>query len=132
MHQSSTLYVGMDVHQESIAVASVAKDHEAEVISLGTCGTRQCDIDTLIRQRQSKAKHLVFAYEAGPCGYWLYRYLAKKDSVCWVVAPSLIPKKAGDRVKPIVATPCNWPGSCAPGTSPLCMCLPSTMKRSAT
>src|SRR5262247_4728049 len=99
MHQSSTLYVGMDVHKESIAVAYVAKDHDAEVISLGTFGTRQCDIDNLIRKLQSKAKHLVFVYEAGPCGYWLYRYLTKKDYVCWVVAPSLIPKKAGDRVK---------------------------------
>ena len=44
MHQSRTLYVGMDVHKESIAVAYVAKDHDAEVISLGTFGTRQCDI----------------------------------------------------------------------------------------
>ena len=40
-----------------------------------------------------------FVYEAGPCGYWLYRYLGKKDYDCWVVAPSLIPKKAGDRIK---------------------------------
>jgi hypothetical protein len=48
---------------------------------------------------QSKAKHLIFVYEAGPCGYWLYRYLSKKDHDCWVVAPSLIPKKPGDRVK---------------------------------
>jgi transposase len=48
---------------------------------------------------QSKSKHLIFVYEAGPCGYWLYRYLSKKGHVCWVVAPSLIPKKPGDRVK---------------------------------
>jgi len=99
MNQSSTLYVGMDVHKESIAVAYVARDHDAQVIYLGTIGTRQADIDQLIRQLHSKAKHLVFVYEAGPCGYWLYRYLSKKGYVCWVVAPSLIPKKAGDRVK---------------------------------
>jgi transposase len=99
MHQSRTLDVGMDVHKESIAVAYVAKDHDAEVISLGTFGTRQCDIDTLIRKLQAKAKHRVFVYEAGPWGYGLYRSLAKKDYVCWVVAPSCIPKKAGDRVK---------------------------------
>jgi transposase len=98
MSQSRTLYVGMDVHKETIAVASVATDHDAEVVSLGTFGTRQCDIDHLIRKRQSKAKHLVFVYEAGPCGYGLYRYLTQKDYVCWVVAPSLIPKRAGDRV----------------------------------
>jgi transposase len=99
MPESTTLYVGMDVHKESIAVAYVARDHDAQVIYLGTIGTRQADIDQLIRQLHSKAKHLVFVYEAGPCGYWLYRYLSKKGYVCWVVAPALIPKKAGDRVK---------------------------------
>jgi transposase len=77
----------------------IAQDYGAEVASLGTIGTRQCDIDQLIRKMQSKAQPLVFIYEAGPCGYWLYRYLRKKDYDCWVVAPSLIPKKAGDRVK---------------------------------
>jgi transposase len=99
MHQSSTLYVGMDVHKDSIAVAYVAEDHPPDVIFLGTIGTRQGDIDQLIRKLQSKSPHLVFVYEAGPCGYWLYRYLTKKGHNCWVVAPSLIPKKAGDRVK---------------------------------
>jgi transposase len=99
MRQSSTLYVGLDVHKDSIAVAYVAKDHHAEVVYLGTIGTRQCDIDHLIRKLHSKAQHLIFVYEAGPCGYWLYRYLTQKGHVCWVVAPSLIPKKAGDRVK---------------------------------
>jgi transposase len=99
MKQSSTLSVGLDVHKDAIAVASVAQDHDAEVVSLGNIGTRQCDIDTLIRRLQSKRPHLVFVSEAGPCGYWLSRSLTKKGQVCWVVAPSLIPKKPGDRVK---------------------------------
>src|SRR5499426_2905713 len=99
MSQSSTLFIGMDVHKETIAVAYVAQEHGAEVIYLGTIGTRQCDIDHLVRKMQSKAKHLIFVYEAGPCGSWLYRYLTKKGYDCWVVAPSLIPKKSGDRVK---------------------------------
>jgi transposase len=99
MHQSSTLYVGLAVHQEAMAVAYVAKAHDAEVVYLGPIGTRQCDLDTLIRKLQAKSKHLVFVYAAGPCGSWLYRYLTKKGSVCWVIAPSLIPQKAGDRVK---------------------------------
>ena len=99
MPQSSTRYVGLDVHKESIAVAYVDKEHGAEVVSLGNIGTRQCDIEHLIRRLQSKSPQLVFVSEAGPCGYWLYRYLTKKGHVCWVVAPSLIPKKAGDRVK---------------------------------
>jgi transposase len=99
MSQSNTLFIGMDVHKDSIAVAYVAQDHGAEVAYLGPIGTRHADIDKLIRKMQSKAKHLIFVYEAGPCGYWLYRYLRKKDYDCWVVAPSLIPKKPGDRVK---------------------------------
>jgi transposase len=99
MKQPSTLYVGLDVHKDSIAVAYVVQDHGAEVVSLGHIGTRQCDIDHLIRRLRSNSPHLVLVYEVGPCGYWLYRYLTHKGHVCWVVAPSLIPKKPGDRVK---------------------------------
>ena len=99
MPQSRTLSIGMDVHKDAIAVASVGQEHHAEVIYLGALGTRQCAIDQLVRKLQSKSQHLVFVYEAGPCGYWLYRYLTKKGHACWVVAPSLIPKKAGDRGK---------------------------------
>jgi transposase len=99
MGHSNTIYVGLDVHKESIAVAYVTEERGAEVVFLGPIGTRQCDIDTLVRKLQSKAPHLLFVYEAGPCGYWLYRYLTKKHLLCWVVAPSLIPKKPGDRVK---------------------------------
>jgi transposase len=82
MSHSSTLYVGLDVHKESIAVAYVAKEHDADVIYLGTIGTRHADIDQLVRKLQAKAKPLVFVYEAGPCGYWLYRGLTKKGQVC--------------------------------------------------
>ena len=88
----------MDVHQDAIAVAYVAQEHGAAVISLGTIGTRQWDIDQLLRQRQSKAKPLVLVYAAGPCGYWLYRDRMKKDYDGWVVAPSRMPQKAGARV----------------------------------
>jgi transposase len=99
MAQGSTLFIGVDVHTETIAVAYVAEEREAEVIPLGTIGTRQGDVDKVIRKLQSKGKALHFVYEAGPCGYWLYRYLSKKELTCWVVAPSQIPKTAGDRVK---------------------------------
>jgi transposase len=88
----------MDVHQASLAVASVAQDHGAAVVSLGPIGTRQWDIDTLLRQLQSTRKPRVFVDEAGPCGSWLSRYLPNKDAVCGVVAPSFMPTKAGDRV----------------------------------
>ena len=97
---SRILYVGLDVHKESIAVAYAPDDRGAEVVSLGPIGTRQSDIDTLIRKLHSKGPAtLVFVYEASPCGYGLYRDLTRKGFACHVVAPSLIPRKAGDRVK---------------------------------
>jgi hypothetical protein len=82
MSQSSTLFIGMDVHNESITVAYVPQDHGAEVTYLGPMGTRQADIDKLIRNMQSKAKHLIFVYEAGPCGS---RREAGTCSGWWVV-----------------------------------------------
>ncbi len=91
-------YVGLDVHKDSISVAYAA-DGGSEVIFLGRFGTRHCDIDSFVRKMQSHSPHLVFVYEAGPCGYWLYRYFCRKDFPCWVVSPTLIPRRAGDRVK---------------------------------
>jgi transposase len=68
MAQSRTLFIGMDVHTDAIAVAYVAQDHGAEVMSLGPLGTRQCALAQLLRKMQSKAKPLIFIYEAGPGG----------------------------------------------------------------
>ena len=107
---SSTRFIGMDVHQDSIAVAYVAQEHGAEVISLGTIGTRQCDIDQLIRKMPSKAKPPVLVYEAGPCGDWLYRDLTTTGDDGWVVAPHACPKR------PVMGQ--NGPqGCCATGPS---------------
>lgn len=96
---NTKLYVGMDVHKDTISVAYAPDHRGAEVVALGNVGTRQCDIDKLIRKLTSKSPNLVFVYEAGPCGYWLYRYLTRKGYPCSVVAPSMIPKRSGDRVK---------------------------------
>ena len=100
MAQSSTLSVGLDVHKESIAVAYAAKDHDVEVVSLGNIGTRQRDSAQLVRRLQAQSPQLVLVYEAGPCGDWLYRSVPHKGQGCWVVAPSLSPKTAGDRGQP--------------------------------
>ena len=99
MSQFTTkLFVGSDVHKDAIAVA-VAPQPGTDAVSLGSIGTRQADIDKLIRTLRAKSPDLVFVYEAGPCGYWLYRYLSKKSLVCHVIAPSLIPRKPGNRIK---------------------------------
>jgi transposase len=98
MPQSSTLDIGMEVHKDTLAVAYVAKAHDAEGVFLGTLGTRHGDRDQLIRRMPSKANQLIFVYEAGPWGSWLSRYLTKKGDDGGVVAPSLIPQNPGDRV----------------------------------
>ena len=60
MRQSSPRSVGLDVHKDSMAVAYVAQDHHAEVVSLGTIGTRPCAIDALIRRLPSQSPPLAF------------------------------------------------------------------------
>src|SRR5258705_11019916 len=86
MKHPAPLFVGLDVHKDSISVAHVLDNRSAEVTFVGPIGTRQCDLDRLVRRLQSKAPRLVFAYEAGPCGYVLYRYLTRKGFPCLVVA----------------------------------------------
>jgi transposase len=98
MSPSRTRFIGMDGHKETIAVASIAPDHGAEVTDLGTRGTRPCDLDQRIRHMPAKAQHVLLIYEAGPCGDWLDRYRTTKGDDGWVVAPSRMPQKAGDRV----------------------------------
>jgi transposase len=98
-NSNTTLFVGLDVHKDSIVVGCAPEGRDADVVQYGTIGTRQADLDRLVRKLLSKGSRLSFAYEAGPCGYGLYRYLTKKGFDCQVVAPSLVPKKPGDRVK---------------------------------
>jgi len=68
MHQSRTRSIGMEVHQDTMAVAYVATAPDAEVVCLGTLDTRHGDLDHLIRQMPSQATPLCFVYDAGPCG----------------------------------------------------------------
>jgi len=99
MAQSTPLYDGLDVHKDSIAVAHAQGESAAPPVFVGEIGPRQADLDKLIRRLEAKTPALVFAYEAGPCGYGLYRRLTAQGFACQVVAPSLIPKKPGDKVK---------------------------------
>jgi transposase len=98
LRHSRTLSVGLDVPQDASAVAEVAKDHAAAVISLGTIGPRQCASDHLRRTRQATATHLVCVEAAGPCGSWLHREFTRTGYDGWGVAPALLPQKPGDRV----------------------------------
>lgn len=89
-------YVGLDVHAETIAVAICEGRGEAR--SLGTIPNRPEPIRKLIK-RLDPVSTLRVCYEAGPTGYALYWQLTALGVRCEVVAPTLVPVKAGDRVK---------------------------------
>ena len=93
---NSTRWVGLDVHAETIAVAVAEKD--GTVRSIGTIRNEAAAVSKLFRKLGEKAT-LKVCYEAGPCGYVLYWQLVRLGHECAVVAPTLIPVKAGDRVK---------------------------------
>lgn len=90
-----TRFVGLDVHAESIAVA-VAEG--AGVRSVGEIPNTPEAIRKLVR-KLGPAKDLKVCYEAGPCGYVVYWLLTELGVHCDVIAPSLVPSRAGDRVK---------------------------------
>ena len=89
-------FVGLDVHAETIAVA--VAESSGEVRSLGIIPNRAESVGRLIR-KLGKPEQLRVCYEAGPTGYVLYWQLAALGVKCEVVAPTLVPVKAGDRVK---------------------------------
>ena len=99
MTKSNILFIGMDVHKESIEIAIADDGPQGEVRRYGRMGGSIDALKETLRKLESTGKSLHFCYEAGPCGYELYRYLTDQGHVCIVVAPSLIPKKPGDKVK---------------------------------
>ena len=91
-------YVGLDVPKATIAVA-VAEADGGEVRYFGEIGNTPEAIQKLVKLLRKGDAQLSFCYEAGPCGYGIHRQLSDLGWDCRVVAPSLMPKKAGDRVK---------------------------------
>ena len=94
------VYIGLDVHKETIAVALARVGREEPEFS-GEIANRPKAIAKLVTRLSSefKGEVLLFCYEAGPCGYVLYRQFLELGQDCQVVAPSLIPQKPGERVK---------------------------------
>ena len=92
-------YVGLDVHKATVSVAIAESGRGGEVREVGVFENRPDVLRKMVARLGKHRRRLNFCYEAGPCGYGLHRLLTGLGHDCVVVAPSLIPMKAGDRVK---------------------------------
>ena len=99
MSDHSEAFVAFDTSKLRHAVAIAEAGRTGEVRFLGEIETMEAATVKLVRKLAAKYRRLTFCYEAGPTGYGLHRLIESLGHDCIVVAPSLIPKKAGDRVK---------------------------------
>lgn len=97
--KKNTTFIGLDVHKDSIDVALADAGRDGDVRFYGTIGGDLESLNKVVRNLQSTGAELCFVYEAGPCGYDIYRSLTSKGFDCIVVAPSKIPRKSGDKIK---------------------------------
>ena len=99
MREDSEVYVGLDTSKLKISVALAEAGRDGEVRFLGEIDSTPEAVERLVRKLAKRHRRLAFAYEAGPTGYGLQRQIAALGHDCAVVAPSLIPKRPGERVK---------------------------------
>lgn len=101
MRNNNIVFIGLDTHKESTEVAYFLDSRDHSPTHHGKIKTTKQAFEKLVRQFQSRyaSATLHFVYEAGPCGYWVYRLLTRMGHCCYIVAPSLIPKKPGNRIK---------------------------------
>jgi transposase len=92
-------YVGLDVHKETIAVALAEAGRRDDVREYGKIANKPTALNALAAKLSRAGSELRFCYEAGPCGYGIQRQLTLAGHGCVVVAPSLIPREPGDRIK---------------------------------
>ena len=93
------IYVGLDVHKDTIAVALAEADKRGEVRQHGQIANTPTALKGMAARSSRGGSDLRFCYEAGPCGYGIQRQLTAAGHECVVVAPSLIPRRPGDRIK---------------------------------
>lgn len=92
-------YVGLDVHKDSISAAIAETGRDGEIRFVGSIPNSPDAIEALLKRLEAKHGQLEYVYEAGPCGYGVYRQLAAKGRACRVISPGHTPKKSADRIK---------------------------------
>ena len=98
--KNTEIYIGLDVHKETVTAAVAEAGHPGEVRQAGTITNDLHALEKLLRRfRGDQGRPLHVCYEAGPCGFVIARRLKQLAIDCVVVAPSLIPKKSGDRIE---------------------------------
>jgi transposase len=97
--EQDIIYVGLDVHKDTVAVALAEAGKRGEVREHGKVVNTPAALKALATKLARNGCSLRFCYEAGPCGYGIQRQLSEAGHECVVVAPSLIPRKAGERIK---------------------------------
>jgi transposase len=95
----SEVFVGLDVSKLKISVAVAAGHRNGEVRFYGDISAAPDVVAGMIKKLAKPGVQLHFCYEAGPTGYELYRQISHAGHGCTVVAPSLIPRRPGERVK---------------------------------
>jgi transposase len=99
MGEDRFVCVGLDTHKAKIAVAVAEPGRSGEVRFQGEIANRPETVRRLIERLGAEHGRLRVCYEAGPCGYGLHRQVTALGHECTVVAPSLVPVRAGNRVK---------------------------------
>ena len=96
--ENRNMFVGLDVHKETIDV-SITEDHrDGEVRPYGVIASDLEPLDKVLRALRAQDRRLRSVYEAGPCGFGIYRHLTKRGEECVVASPSMVPKRSGNSI----------------------------------